>query len=260
MGPSGAGKSTLLNILAGYTKSGYEGRIAVDGMERCLDDFYNVSCYIMQDDQLHDLLTVREIMFTAASLKLGPKIDKKFKQTKISNILKGLGLIDSLDTRTGQLSGGQRKRLSIALELINNPPIMFFDEPTSGLDSSHSKQCIDLLKKLAADGRTVIMTVHQPSASMLFEADLVYCLSPGGRCSYAGSPHNIIHYMDRLHGLQCPSSHNPADFLIEVCSGEYGERTDDLVKTSKNGKNLDWRKKTPGWDNPIINSEYRIFY
>ncbi|XP_037042719.1 ATP-binding cassette sub-family G member 1 [Bradysia coprophila] len=222
MGPSGAGKTTLLNILAGYVQTGVTGKIKVNGKNRSSNSqsFRSLAAYIHQDDALRPYLTVSEAMTIATNLKLGYNVTKEYKTSMIKNILVLLGLEKRYKTYTGRLSGGQKKRLAIALEMINNPPIIFLDEPTTGLDSSSCTQCITLLKRLAQEGRTIVCTIHQPSALIFEMFDKLYAVA-GGTCIYQGPVRQLIPFMANS-GMACPSYHNPADFLMEIASGDYG--------------------------------------
>lgn len=248
LGLSGAGKSTLMNILAGFTSSSsVAGSITVNNKPRDLAKFRRIAAYIMQDDNLEPLLTVQEAMNVAAELKL--TLSPKQKVQRISEILVAMGLDGARRTRTDQLSGGQRKRLAIALELINNPPIMFFDEPTSGLDSVSSTQCMRVLKQLAREGRTIICTIHQPSAMLFNMIDHLYVVA-NGSCVYTGGTRNLVPYLSSA-GLHCPTHYSPVDFLMEVCNGDYGKHVPKLIDAIENGKTNMWRSTiTLNFSNP----------
>uniref|UniRef100_A0A182MVP0 ABC transporter domain-containing protein n=1 Tax=Anopheles culicifacies TaxID=139723 RepID=A0A182MVP0_9DIPT len=239
MGPSGAGKSTLLDVLSGYRKTGVEGAVYVNGRIRNLNSFRRMTCYITQVDRLQTLLTVLENMRIAADLKLGPEVSRHEKESIIEDILTVLGLYEHQFTITKRLSGGQRKRLSIALELINNPTIMFLDEPTTGLDSFSCNQVVDLLKQLAKQGRTIICTIHQPSAKLFQEFDQVYVLS-NGECMYQGCTNSLVPFLQSVD-MPCPVYHNPADYVIELACGEYGDdRIQRMVMEMGNGECTEW--------------------
>ncbi|XP_011872095.1 PREDICTED: ATP-binding cassette sub-family G member 1 [Vollenhovia emeryi] len=230
MGPSGAGKSTLLNALAGFTVKGVSGEVRVNGKIRVpqSERWKRTSCYIQQDSILRMYLTVGEAMTLAAHLKLGYTISSAYKHAQVLELLEMLGLTHCYDTLCGKLSGGQRKRLDIALELLTNPSVLFLDEPTTGLDSSSCSQCVALLKRLAElERRTVICTIHQPSALLLEMFDSLYVVADG-YCIYRGPISSLLPHLASI-GAHCPPYHNPADFVLEVAVGEYEIALDKLV-------------------------------
>lgn len=164
-----------------------------------------------------------------------------FNSSQISEILELLGLTETSNTYTGKLSGGQQKRLSIALELVDNPLVIFFDEPTSGLDSSSSTQCLSLLKRLAESGRTIICTIHQPSALLFQMFDLIYAIAEG-QCIYQGSSKNLVPFLAEVD-LNCPETFNPADFLLEISTHDYGYQIEKLNRKIQDGMNQQYRKQ-----------------
>ncbi|XP_046639058.1 ATP-binding cassette sub-family G member 1-like [Daphnia pulicaria] len=253
LGPSGAGKTSLMNILAGLKTSGVEGRVQVNGAERDLKIFRKRSAYITQKDHLLSNLTVDEYMLAAAHLKLGNGVSNKKKESIIENVMTTLGLNETGQTRISCLSGGECKRLSIALELVNNPTILFLDEPTSGLDSSSSFQCVSLLRDLARSGRTVVTTIHQPSSRLLEHFDHLYIVA-GGSCMYQGPVQSLVPYLHTMN-LNCPSYHNPADFAMDIASGEYGDVLSRLVTGIENGRLIYQESPTPTLASPSLSHD-----
>ncbi|XP_032514929.2 ATP-binding cassette sub-family G member 1-like isoform X2 [Danaus plexippus] len=221
LGPSGAGKSTLLKILAGRKKSGVTG--SLQGVSR------NV-VLVPQHVTLIDTLTVKETMQFAASLKLS-RASYQEQCNAIERILKQLGIHDVLNTRAGRLSGGERKRLTVACELLTDPSIMLLDEPTSGLDSVSSMSVARALKTVAQSGRTVACVIHQPSSQLFTSADDVILMA-NGRTLYAGAVTDVPELI-RKSGFVCPLYYNLADYLLEIASGEHPGNLTNLETSTK---------------------------
>jgi len=225
-----------MNLLAGLKTKGVQGKIEINGSARQMRTFRTMSAYITQKDHLLPHLSVEEYMTVAAHLKLGNRVPDAVKLATIGTVMKTLGLEDSRRTHVANLSGGECKRLAIGLELVHNPYILFLDEPTSGLDSSSSMQCISLLKEIAASGRMVVATIHQPNSRLLEQFDHLYIVA-NGQCMYQGAVNDLVPFL-QSGTLSCPSYHNPADFVIDVASGEYGDIMSDFVKKIANGRLL----------------------
>ncbi|XP_031348490.1 ATP-binding cassette sub-family G member 1-like isoform X2 [Photinus pyralis] len=189
--------------------------------------------YIMQEDLLPQLMTVDELMIVAAKLKLGDNVSAEQQRETVNGILKMLGLESCRQTRTEAISGGQRKRLSVAVELVNNPPIILLDEPTSGLDTVAVNNCIDVFEVLAAQGRTVICTIHQPPASVFQKFHQTYFLADG-ICVYNGTISEIVPHLASV-GITCPVTYTPSEYIIEVTHGNK-ECSSALSQVIHNGK------------------------
>ncbi|MBH0777541.1 FHA domain-containing protein [Nocardia bovistercoris] len=190
IGPSGAGKSTLSKLIAGSTQpSGgvvtFEGR----NLHAEYEALRSRIGMVPQDDVLHRQLTVRQALGYAAELRLPPDNTKADRQKVIDGVLKELSLTEHADTRVDRLSGGQRKRASVALELLTGPSLLILDEPTSGLDPALDRQVMVMLRELADAGRVVIVVTH--SVACLDMCDQVLLLAPGGKTAFCGHPAGV---------------------------------------------------------------------
>lgn len=191
VGPSGAGKSTLLGALTGYRPANqgtvtYEGRDLYAGY----DELRQRIGLVPQDDILHSALTVRRALRYAAALRFGPDVTTAEREQRVDEVIAQLGLASQADQRIDTLSGGQRKRTSVALELLTEPSLLFLDEPTSGLDPSLDRDVMVSLRELADRGRTVVVVTHSPLH--LNVCDRVLVLGRGGRIAYFGAPGDLL--------------------------------------------------------------------
>ncbi|XP_073149418.1 ABC transporter G family member 1-like isoform X1 [Henckelia pumila] len=226
MGPSGCGKSTLLDALAGRLESNATqmGEILINGRKQPLA--FGTSAYVTQDDTLITTLTVQEAVFFSAELQLPESMSKSEKKQRAEATIKEMGLQESINTRIGGgwrskgLSGGQKRRVSICIELLTRPKLLFLDEPTSGLDSAASFHVISRIIKLAEqDGRTVVASVHQPSAEV-FELFHNLCLLSCGRTLYFGSASDANQFFSS-NGFCCPAMRNPSDHYLRTINQDF---------------------------------------
>ncbi|MEU7766659.1 FHA domain-containing protein [Nocardia sp. NPDC049190] len=187
IGPSGAGKSTLLGAITGLQPA-TEGTVRYDGRDLYTDydELRHRIGLVPQEDILHNQLPTRRALLYAAELRFPGDTRSEEREQRVDEVLDELGLARHADTRIDRLSGGQRKRVSVALELLTKPSLLFLDEPTSGLDPGLDKTVMEMLSELAHDGRTVIVVTH--SVANLDSCDRLLVLVPGGRLAYYGPP------------------------------------------------------------------------
>ncbi|KCV68816.1 hypothetical protein H696_04233 [Fonticula alba] len=236
MGPSGGGKTSLLDSISGRLRT-RGGTVTVNGGPMP-SHFRLLASYVMQDDLLFESLTPRELLTFAARVRLSSSLSTKDIRFHVERLLDRLSLTRSADTRVGQaggsgsgsrgrrgLSGGERKRVAIAYEMITNPALLFLDEPTTGLDAFMALSLIELLRSLAAEGHTVVTTIHQPSSDIfaLFD-DLL--LVARGRVAFRGEASRAVDYFDSL-GYPCPTFSNPSDFFMKTLHSNTDE---DMVR------------------------------
>lgn len=215
MGGSGAGKSTLLNVLNGnYAPS--EGSVTINGIDihKEKDAIEGVIGFVSQDDLLIEELTVFQNLFYNAKLCFKDLNDRQIAR-KVITMLHAIGLYESKDLKVGNplektISGGQRKRLNISLELIREPSVLFVDEPTSGLSSRDSENIMDLLKELALKGKLVFVVIHQPSSDIFKMFDRLFLLDQGGYPIFYGNPiDSIVHFKTLINHVNCEERECP---------------------------------------------------
>uniref|UniRef100_A0A8D2CWZ3 ABC transporter domain-containing protein n=1 Tax=Sciurus vulgaris TaxID=55149 RepID=A0A8D2CWZ3_SCIVU len=223
MGPTGGGKSFLLDILAARKDPcGLSGEVLINGAPQ----HANFPCetgYVVQDDVVMGTLTVRENLQFSAALRLPTTMTNHEKNERINKVIQDLGLSKVADFKVGTqfmwgVSGGERKRTHIAMELITDPPILFLDEPTTGLDSSTASAVLLLLKRISEQGRTIIFSIHQPQYSIFKLFDRLTLLA-SGKLIFHGPAQEALGYFESI-GYPCEPYNNPADFFLDVISGD----------------------------------------
>lgn len=217
LGPSGAGKSTLLAALAGL-RPVTGGRVLVGPHDLHADPgaLSRRIGYVPQDDLVQPQLTVRQSLTYAARLRFPPDVSEREMDERVEEVMVELGLTHRAETVVEALSGGQRKRVSIALELLTRPSVLFLDEPTSGLDPGYERSVMAALRHLADTGRTVVLVTH--SVESLHLCDRVLCLAPGGLVAWYGPPEATPAYFGRetyQEIFQLLDAHGAADHVVE---------------------------------------------
>ncbi|KQJ92711.1 ABC transporter G family member 41 isoform X2 [Brachypodium distachyon] len=229
MGVTGAGKTTLLDVLSGRKTGGtIEGDIRIGGYPKIQQTFARISGYCEQTDVHSPQITVGESVAYSAWLRLPPEIDAKTRNEFVNEVLETIELDEIRDASVGipgvnGLSTEQRKRLTIAVELVSNPSIIFMDEPTSGLDARAAAIVIRAVKNVADTGRTVVCTIHQPSIEIFEAFDELMLMKRGGELIYAGplGHHSckIIQYFQAIPGVpRIKDNYNPSTWMLEVTS------------------------------------------
>ncbi|XWS73140.1 hypothetical protein CRYUN_Cryun02cG0099900 [Craigia yunnanensis] len=263
MGPSGAGKTTLLDVLAGRKTTGcIEGEIRIGGFSKVQETFARISGYCEQTDIHSSQITVKESLIFSASLRLPACIDSKSKTKFVQEVIETIELDEIKDALVGipglsGLSTEQRKRLTIAVELVANPSIIFMDEPTSSLDARAAAIVMRAVKNVVDTGRTIVCTIHQPSIDIFEAFDELIFLKTGGSLIYYGplGQHSsrVIEYFESIPGVpKIKDNFNPATWMLEVTSAsveaELGIDFAKIYKTSalyENNKELVRQLSTP---------------
>ncbi|MDH4295030.1 MAG: ATP-binding cassette domain-containing protein [Cyclobacteriaceae bacterium] len=248
MGPSGAGKTTLLNVMAGLVKP-TKGQILINGFDINVQKnrLHGVIGYVSQDDLLIEELTVYQNLYYNAKLCFAD-YNKEQLHNRVEEVLENLGLDQRKHLRVGNplditISGGQRKRLNIALELIREPAILFLDEPTSGLSSRDSENVIDLLKELSLKGKLIFVVIHQPSSDIYKMFDKIIVIDAGGYPAYYGPPIEAITYFKKsTHQIDANRSQ------CETCGNVNPEQIFNIMEAQvvdEYGQPTSKRKVTP---------------
>ncbi|MCV6967233.1 ABC transporter ATP-binding protein [Mycobacterium intermedium] len=221
IGPSGAGKSTFAKLVAGYTHP-TSGTVTFEG-HNVHSEYASLRSRIgmvPQDDVVHGQLTVKQALMYAAELRLPPDTTKEDRAQVVARVLEELEMTKHLETRVDKLSGGQRKRASVALELLTGPSLLILDEPTSGLDPALDRQVMTMLRQLADAGRVVLVVTH--SLTYLDVCDQVLLLAPGGKTAFCGPPSQIGPSMGTT---------NWADIFSTVADDPDGAKARYLART-----------------------------
>lgn len=244
LGASGSGKSTLIDALANrIAKGSLKGSITLNGEVLESRLLKVISAYVMQDDLLFPMLTVEETLMFSAEFRLPRTLSKSKKKMRVQALIDQLGLRNAAKTIIGDeghrgVSGGERRRVSIGIDIIHDPIVLFLDEPTSGLDSTSAFMVVKVLQRIAQSGSIVIMSVHQPSYRILGLLDRLIFLSRG-QTVYSGSPANLPRFFADF-GHPIPENENRTEFALDLIRELEGSRggTKSLVEFNKSWQGM----------------------
>ncbi|EFO97540.1 hypothetical protein CRE_08571 [Caenorhabditis remanei] len=232
MGSSGAGKTTLLNVLTGRNKSSLStnGEVSLNGRSLEPSEMKQLSAYVQQEDVFMASQTVSEVLHFAVKMRSPERLSKEKRERLVESLLVTFGLKNCENTKIGSvkekgISRGEKKRLTVACEILTDPPVLFCDEPTSGLDSFMSHQVMKCLKDLATEGKIVICTIHQPSTWVYQMADRLVVLCQG-KVAFEGKTKNVEPFLATL-GSPVPEFAGVSDHFIRVLSRGVGEKQKD---------------------------------
>ncbi|KAI9816598.1 MAG: hypothetical protein M1827_001730 [Pycnora praestabilis] len=244
MGPSGSGKTSLLNSMARRlhstfaTKYKFFGKMTINGAVPSESVITSICSYVSQDDDaLLPSLTVRETLHFAAGLRLPSWMSSEEKIQRAESVLLKLGLRDCADNLVGSelvkgISGGEKRRVTIAVQVLTDPRVLLLDEPTSGLDAFTASSIIDVLRGLAEEGRTLIMTIHQSRSDLFQHFGNVLLLARGGSPVYAGKGSAMLSHFSSL-GYSCPTTTNPADFALDLITVDLQQDAKEAASREK---------------------------
>ncbi|XP_052766024.1 ATP-binding cassette sub-family G member 5-like [Mya arenaria] len=295
LGNSGSGKTSLLDVITCRSSGKVTGGVYYNGARCTRDVIQNHATYVMQADRLLPNLTVRETLRYTASLKLPGHTSNAVIDRKVAQVITEMGLKEVADSRVGGhiirgISGGEQRRVTIAIQLLKDPDMIFLDEPTSGLDSYTARYLVSNLRDLARRGKIVLLTIHQPSSEIFTLLDNIGIMSRG-EMVYCGAAENVVEYFTVL-GYPCDKYTNPLDKYVDVASIDRRDkdseessvkRVDSLVRAYRNsrlhadtaaaitkytqGRSATWKKeqKDPGPSYPrvfitILNRMYRNLF
>ncbi|KJE94832.1 multidrug resistance protein [Capsaspora owczarzaki ATCC 30864] len=271
MGPSGAGKTSLLNVLCGKAKR-TSGHLYINGQKGEIEQYKKVMGFVPQDDIMLRELTVEELLTHSARVRLPAELSRAEIARRVDGVIATLGLTEVRQSRIGDelrrgVSGGQRKRVNIGMELVAETACIFLDEPTSGLDSSSAEEVTSALQTIAASGINVIAVIHQPRVEIFNMFHSIMLLAKGGMVAYHGPTAGALGYFHEI-GFAAVGNTSAPDYLMDVLSGHVSRRAVGGATTTADDQQLsvapedlhkEWQKREPEVTAPVLSERSSSF-